>query len=222
VNDGYAEFMTVPQQYAYAIPEQFTDEEAAPLLCAGAVGYRALKLCQLKDGDRLGLTGFGGSAHLVLQAAKHQFPNSEVYVFARRPRTREFAISMGATWAGDTTQRAPQLLEAIIDTTPAWRPVIEALANLRPGGRLVINAIRKEDADKNALQQLSYHEHLWQEREIKSVANVTHFDIAEFLSLAAEIPIRPTVSVYPLDEANQALLELKRGNVQGAKVLRIG
>jgi propanol-preferring alcohol dehydrogenase len=221
VNGGYAEYMTVPEDYCYPIPNSFTDEEAAPLMCAGAVGYRALKLTGLTDGQRLGLTGFGGSAHLVLQIARHQFPNSEVFVFARDQTARNFALHLGASWAGDTAQRAPELLGAIIDTTPAWRPVVEALANLRPGGRLVINAIRKEDADKDSLLKLRYHDHLWMEREIKAVANVTHYDIHEFLPLAAEIPIRPEVTTYRLEDANRALVELKRGRVKGAKVLLI-
>jgi propanol-preferring alcohol dehydrogenase len=219
VNGGYAEYMTVPENYAYPIPEIFSDEAAAPLLCAGGVGYRSLKLCQLEDGQRLGLTGFGGSAHLVLQMARHLYPQSEIYVFARDASARAFALELGAAWAGDTGERAPQALHAIIDTTPAWKPVVEALANLCPGGRLVINAIRKEDGDKNCLQNLSYHQHLWLEREIKSVANVTHRDIAEFLPLAAAIPIKPEVQVYPLEEANRALLELKHGRIRGAKVL---
>jgi alcohol dehydrogenase, propanol-preferring len=221
-NGGYAEYMTVREDYAYPIPAVFGDAEAAPLLCAGAVGYRALKLTGLKDGERLGLTGFGGSAHLVLQLARHRFPRSQVYVFARDAGTREFALGLGAAWAGDTTDRAPEALQAIIDTTPAWTPIVEALANLLPGGRLVINAIRKEDGEKEALLRLSYHDHLWMEREIKTVANVTQFDIREFLAVAAEIPIRPEVTTYRLVDANRALLELKRGGVKGAKVLVMG
>jgi len=219
VNGGYAQYMTVPEAYAYAIPDVFTDEQAAPLLCAGGVGYRSLRLAGLQDGQALGLTGFGGSAHLVLQLARHLYPAARVYVFARDPAAREFALQLGAAWAGDTTERAPEALHAIIDTTPVWKPVVEALANLRPGGRLVINAIRKEDVDKDYLLKLSYHEHLWQEKEIKSVANVTARDIAEFLPLAAGIPIRPEVTPYPLEEANRALLDLRRGQVRGAKVL---
>jgi propanol-preferring alcohol dehydrogenase len=221
VNGGYAEFMTVPEDYAYPIPPMYSDVEAAPLLCAGAVGYRALKLTGLSDGQRLGLTGFGSSAHLVLQLARRRFPNSEIFVFARDQTAREFAIQLGAVWAGDTEERAPERLHSIIDTTPAWKPVVEALANLQPGGRLVINAIRKEDTDKDWLLKLSYHDHLWMEREIKSVANVTQFDIREFLPLAAEVPIRPEVTTYRLEEANRALVELKRGSVKGAKVLAI-
>jgi propanol-preferring alcohol dehydrogenase len=221
VDGGYAEYMTVPEDYCYPIPEQFSDAEAAPLLCAGAVGYRALKLTNLKDGQRLGLTGFGGSAHLVLQVVLHKFPRSKVFVFARDQISRDFALQLGAVWAGDTADHAPELLHAIIDTTPAWKPVVHALANLLPGGRLVINAIRKEDADKECILALSYHKHLWMEREVKTVANVTHFDICEFLPLAAEIPIRPQVTTFSLEDANRALLELKRGRVKGAKVLLI-
>jgi len=218
-NGGYAEYLTVPEAYACPIPGVFSDAEAAPLLCAGSVGYRALKLTNLANGEPLGLTGFGGSAHIVLQLARHLFPASEVYVFARDAGTRAFALELGAAWAGATEARAPQPLQAIIDTTPAWKPVVEALANLRPGGRLVINAIRKEAGDQDYLLRLRYHEHLWMEKEIKSVANVTHHDIAEFLPIAARIPIRPAVQTYALEDANRALLELKQGPVRGAKVL---
>jgi propanol-preferring alcohol dehydrogenase len=219
VNGGYAEFMIVAQDYAYPIPERFSDIEAAPLLCAGAIGHRALRLSGIMDGQRLGLTGFGGSAHLVLQLARHLYPNATIAVFARDPEVREFARRCGADWTGDITARAPQPLHAIIDTTPAWKPVVEALANLRPGGRLVINAIRKEEADKASLDSLSYHDHLWMEREIKSVANITARDIAEFLKIAASIPIRPEVTAYRLEDANRALRELRAGGVKGAKVL---
>lgn len=218
-NGGYAEFMLVGEEYACPVPDVFGEAEAAPLLCAGAVGYRSLKLAGIGDGDGLGLTGFGGSAHLVLQTARHLYPNTPVYVFARDAEARRFALDLGAVWAGDTTDASPEKLHAIIDTTPAWKPVVEALGNLRPGGRLVINAIRKEDSDKDNLLRLSYQEHLWMEREVKSVANVTHQDIAEFLPLAARIPIRPEVRTYRLEEANRALVELKFDPVRGAKVL---
>jgi propanol-preferring alcohol dehydrogenase len=218
---GYAEYMTVSEGYAYLIPDTFTDVQAAPLLCAGAIGYRALKLANIRDGDLLGLTGFGGSAHLVLQLAQYMYPNSKAYVFARDQATRDFAIELGAVWAGDTSQRSPETLDAIIDTTPAWKPLVEALLNLRPAGRLIVNAIRKEDTDKDYLLNLSYHEHLWMEKEIKSVANITHQDINEFLPIAAAIPIKSEVTCYKLEEANKALLELKYNTVRGAKVLLI-
>lgn len=216
---GYAEFMAVREDYAYPIPETFSDVEAAPLLCAGAVGYRALKLTRLKNGQRLGLTGFGGSAHIVLQLARHRFPDSPICVFARDPAAREFAKQLGASWAGNTTDRPPEPLDAIIDTTPVWKPIVEALACLAPNGRLVVNAIRKGNQDIEELTRLSYHEHLWMEREFKTVANVTQFDIREFLPLAAEIPIRAVVDTYPLEFGNRALVDLKRKPVRGAKVL---
>lgn len=221
VDGGYAELMTVPAAYAFPIPDNLGDEEAAPLLCAGAIGYRALRLTGIRNGDPLGLTGFGGSAHLVLQLARHQFPDSPVFVFARSEESQQFARQLGADWAGDSHALPPERLKAIIDTTPAWTPVVAALGHLLPGGRLVINAIRKEDTDREALLQLSYHEHLWMEREIKTVANITGRDIREFLPMAGEIPMNPTVEVYPLEEANRALRELKDGTVRGAKVLRI-
>jgi propanol-preferring alcohol dehydrogenase len=171
-NGGYAEYMVVPQDSAYLIPDIFSDSEAAPLLCAGAIGYRSLRLTGLQNGQNLGLTGFGGSAHLVLKMVKYKFPNSKIYVFARSEKEREFALELGAEWVGDTKEEPPKKLDAIIDTTPVWKPVVEALKNLKPGGRLVINAIRKEEIDKEYLLKLDYPSHLWLEKEIKSVANV--------------------------------------------------
>lgn len=222
VNGGYAEYMTVPEKYAHPIPDVFSDAEAAPLLCAGAVGYRALRLTQLRNGQLLGLTGFGGSAHLVLQLTRHLFPESPVYVFARDASSRSFAMEQGADWAGDISDRPPAPVNAIIDTTPAWKPVVESLASLASGGRLVINAIRKEDNDRDQLLRLNYHEHLWMEREITTVANVTNSDIRDFLRIAAEIPIRPSVQLYALEDANRALADLRRHPVRGSKVLIVG
>lgn len=218
---GYAELMVAPAAFVYRIPDLFTDVEAAPLLCAGAIGYRSLRLANLHDGQPLGLTGFGGSGHLVLLMAKHLYPRSPIYVFARNPEERAFALELGAAWAGDTADTAPQPPAAIIDTTPVWKPVVQALRNLAPGGRLVINAIRKEEVDKDELLRLDYPHHLWLEKEIKSVANVARRDVQEFLALAASIPIKPEVEVYPLEAANQALVELKTRRVRGAKVLAV-
>jgi len=220
-NGGYAEYMTVPEHYAFPLPDGLDDVEVAPLLCAGSVGYRALKLCRLRNGEILGLTGFGGSGHLVLQLAKHLYPESPVYVFARDSKEREFARQLGAEWAGDTADTPPRRPHAIIDTTPAWRPVLAALQCLRAGGRLVINAIRKEDADKSLMAEIDYAEHLWQEKELKSVANVTSADIRDCLAIAAQAGIRPEVETYPLQEANKALYELKTARIRGAKVLAI-
>ncbi len=220
-NGGYAEYMTVPEGFAYPIPHIFSDEEAAPLMCAGAIGYRSLRLADIEDGQNLGLTGFGASAHLVLKMSLHLYPNSRIFVFARSERERDFARELGAVWAGGTEERSPERLHSIIDTTPAWKPVVEAMANLDCGGRLVINAIRKEDTDKECLLKMDYPSHLWLEKEIKSVANVARRDISEFLQLAAEIPIRPHVQEFPLHEANLALLELRKGKIRGGKVLKI-
>ena len=135
-NGGYAQYMVIAAHFAYAIPEFFSDEKAAPLLCAGAIGYRSLRLTGLQNGQRLGLTGFGASGHLVLKMVKHQYPNTEVFVFARNAAERIFALELGAVWAGDTSDQAPNKLDCIIDTTPTWEPVVEALANLDSGGRL--------------------------------------------------------------------------------------
>ncbi len=218
---GYAEYATVPEDYAYRIPDVFSDAEAAPLLCAGAIGYRSLRLANVNDGDNLGLTGFGASGHLVLKMVQHRYPNTKVFVFSRTEAEQRFAKEIGAVWAGNIGEITPEKLHAIIDTTPAWGPVIEALKNLERGGRLVINAIRKEEGDKSALLGLDYSRDLWMEKEIKSVANITRRDVEEFLQLAAKVPIRPEVQEYRLEEANIALLELKERRIRGAKVLRI-
>jgi propanol-preferring alcohol dehydrogenase len=221
VDGGYAQYMVVNEDFAFGIPDAFTDSEAAPLLCAGAIGYRSLRLADIGDGDSLGLTGFGASAHLVLKMSLYRYPRSRVFVFARSSRERDFALELGAVWAGDTGEKAPERLASIIDTTPVWKPVVEALRNLEPGGRLVVNAIRKEEIDKDCLLGLDYPEHLWMEKEIKSVANVARRDVAEFLDLASRIPIKPVVEEFPLADANRALIELKRRKIRGAKVLKI-
>ena len=218
---GYAEYTTVPADFAYPIPEIFADGEAAPLLCAGAIGYRSLRLTGMEDGDNLGLLGFGASAHLVLKMVQQRYPRSRVFAFSRSPGERDFAKELGAFWAGDFGEEPPEKLQRAIDTTPVWRPIVEALKILDKGGRLVINAIRKEKADKEALLQIDYAEHLWLEKEIKSVANVSRRDVSEFLALAAKIPIKPEFQEFKLEEANQALMELKSKKIRGAKVLRI-
>lgn len=219
-NGGYAEFMVVPESFAYPIPKAFDDLEAAPLLCAGVIGYRALKLTNLEDGGVLGLFGFGASAHIVLPLAKHLFPNAKVFVFTRpgQKEHQELAGALGADWVGASTQQPPLGLTAAIDFTPVGEPIKAALTWLEPAGRLVINAIRKE----TPIPELDYATHLWKEREIKSVANVTRQDALGFLPLAAAIPIRPTVNPIPLEAANSALLAIKAGKLKGAAVLRIG
>ena len=218
---GYAGYMVAREDYVHRIPERISDVKAAPLMCAGAIGYRSLRLSGIKDGETLGLTGFGASAHLVLKMVNHLYPRTRVFVFARGEGEKAFARDLGAVWTGDTSDPPPEKLRAIIDTTPAWKPVLAALRDLAPGGRLVVNAIRKEESDKSSLLGLDYPSHLWMEKEIRSVANVTRRDVREFLDLAAAISLTPETEEFPLLEANRALLELKNRKIKGAKVLRI-
>jgi len=223
VNGGYAEYTVVSEDFAYLIPDRFSDSSAAPLLCAGAIGYRALRLTGLRDGQVLGLLGFGASAHIVIQIVKHKYPNSKVFVFTR-PGQKEhqaLAVKLGADWAGATGEIPPEKIHCAIDFTPAWKPIVEALKVLERAGRIVINAIRKENKDQESLLQLDYSAHLWLEKEIKSVANITRRDAEEFLPLAAEVPIIPEVQEFELKQANEALNLLKQGKIQGAGVLRI-
>lgn len=219
VNGGYAEYMVVSEDFAYAIPERFTDSQAAPLMCAGAIGYRALKLTGMEDGEILGLYGFGASAHIVIQIAKYKYPKSKVFVFTRErgDAPSKLAREKGADWVGVTGEEPPEKIDRAIDTTPIGMPVREALKNLAKGGRLVMNLIRKE----TPVPELDYTECLWHEKEIKSVANITRIDVQEFLPLAAEIPIISEVNEFKLEEANQALVSLKLGQYRGAGVLRM-
>lgn len=218
-NGGYAEYMVVREQFAYCIPKVFSHPQAAPLLCAGAIGYRSLNLAGLEDGQTLGLSGFGASGHLVLMMVKYLYPNSKILVFARDKAGQEFANSLGAYWAGDFNVTPPLKSNVIIDTTPVWKTIVRSLSNLERGGRLVINAIRKENSDKDSLLSIEYPEHLWMEKEIKSVANIVRQDVEQFLELAASIPIIPEVEQYSFENANQAIIDLKQKHVKGAKVL---
>lgn len=226
VDGGYGELLAVPAAFVHELPEDIDDARLAPLLCAGAIGYRSLRLTGLlerlsKTTLRLGLTGFGASAHLVLRMVEATMPGLEVFVFARSATEREFARELGAVWAGDTSERAPAPLHAIIDTTPAHLPILEGLRNLAPGGRLVINAISKQTDDRNVWETFDYHRDLWMEREIKSVTNVTRRDVRDFVALAQKARLLPEVTEYPLEDAPRALEELKLGRIRGAKVLRI-
>jgi len=219
VDGGYAQYTVISEDFAYPIPERFTDLEAAPLLCAGVIGYRALRLSKMEDNQALGLYGFGASAHIVIQVAKYKFPNCRVFVFTRPGQKvhQDLAKRLGADWVGATGDTPPEKLNRAIDFTPVGVPVKEALRVLEKGGRLVINAIRKE----TPIPELDYAQHLWHEKEIKSVANVTRKDAQEFLPLAAKIPIVPEVQEFKLEEANEALILLKEGKMRGAGVLRM-
>jgi len=220
-NGGYAEYTVVQEDFAYPIPERLSDPQGAPLLCAGAIGYRALRLTNLRDGQILGLFGFGASAHIVIQIVKYQYPNSKVFVFTRPGQTKHQSLAkqLGADWIGATGDNPPGSLNCAIDFTPAWKPIIEAMRVLEKGGRLVVNAIRKEKKDLDYVLNLDYPTHLWLEKELKTVANITRRDVEEFLPLAAEIPITPKVQKFGLEQANEALILLKQGKMQGAGVL---
>jgi propanol-preferring alcohol dehydrogenase len=215
VNGGYAEFMVVSEDFAYPIPERFSDSQAAPLLCAGAIGYRDLRLSGIKPGQTLGLYGFGASAHIVIQVAKYL--GCEVFVFTRSEAHRNLAKKLGALWTGSAKDDPPKKLNCAIDFTPVGETVPEALRALEKGGRLVIAVIRK----RTPIPELEYRKYLWDEKEIKSVANITRKDAQDFLSLAAEIPIIPELQEFAFSQANEALIKLKEGKIQGAGVLII-
>jgi len=215
VNGGYAEYTTVSEDFAYFIPERFSDSEATPLLCAGAIGYRDLRLSGIRKGQALGLFGFGASAHIVIQVAKYW--GCEAFVFTRSEEHRNLAERLGATWTGGPEDEPPKKIDCAIDFTPVGETVLNALRVLEKGGRLVIAVIRK----RNPIPSLDYARLLWDEKEIKSVANITRKDLDDFLPLASEIPILPEVQEFKLEEANKALVLLKQGKIQGAAALRM-
>ena len=212
---GYAQYVAVSEDYAYLIPDRFSDTQAAPLLCAGAIGFRDLRLSGIKPGQTLGLFGFGASAHIVLQVARYW--GCQVFVFTRSAEHRALAQRLGAAWTGTAEDAPPQKVNCAIDFTPVGETVPYALRVLEKGGRLVIAVIRK----RTPIPPLDYARLLWDEKEIKSVANITRKDAQDFLPLAAEIPIIPEVQEFKLEEANEALILLKQGQIQGAAVLRI-
>ncbi|RMG93958.1 MAG: zinc-binding alcohol dehydrogenase family protein [Chloroflexi bacterium] len=212
-NGGYAEYILVPEAFAYPLPDTFTDAQVAPLLCAGIIGYRSLRLSGIQPGGRLGLYGFGASAHLVIQVARHW--QCDVYVFTRSKAHQQHARELGAVWAGRAQDKPPVMLDASITFAPAGWIIPYALEHLRPGGTLAINAIHM-----SPIPELPYHL-IYGERVLRSVANVTRQDAEEFLQLAAQIPIHTTVTEYPLAEANEVLIRLKESQITGAAVLRV-
>jgi len=212
-NGGYAQATVVQEDFAYLIPERFSDAEATPLLCAGAIGYRDLILSGIKKGQALGLFGFGASAHIVIQIARYW--GCEVFVLTRSEEHQNLAKKLGASWAGGPQDQPPKKVNCAIDFTPVGETVIHALKVLEKGGRLVLAVIRK----RNPIPPLDYGQLLWDEKEIKSVANITRKDVQEFLPLAAKIPIIPKVQEFKLEEANRVLFSLKQGKIQGAGVL---
>jgi len=219
VDGGYCEYAIVAADFAYAIPEVFSDEHAAPLLCAGVIGYRAYRLSGIQRGQRLGLYGFGASAHLVLQLARYE--GCEVYVFTRSPSHRELAATLGAAWCGAAEDTPPQLLDSSIIFAPAGALVPQALRVLRRGGTLALAGITM-----SAIPQFEYSL-LYYERTVRSVANSTRRDCREFLALAAETAaargaFQTEIQVFDLKEANQAVQALKRSQLRAAAVLQIG
>jgi len=213
VNGGYAEYIVAPEDFVYAIPEAFTDEQAAPLLCAGIIGFRSLRLSGIKPGSRLGFYGFGAAAHVAIQVARHW--NVTVYASTRDARHQKLALELGAAWTGGTLDAPPEKLDAAIVFAPAGEIVPAALAALRKGGVLVLGGIHM-----SAIPSFSY-DLLYQERMIRSVANNTRQDGEDFLRIAAQIPVRMHTQVYPLSEANRALNALKNDAIEGAAVLRV-
>ncbi len=213
VDGGYAEYVVAPEAFAYPLPDGFDEVQAAPLLCGGVIGYRALRLSQIEPGQRLGLYGFGASAHIAIQVARHW--NCEVYVFTRSEEHRRHARRLGATWAGAAEDTPPAPMDSSIIFAPAGALVPEALRVLRPGGTLALAGITMSD-----LPAMPY-EMIYRERTLRSVANATRRDAEELLRLAAESPIHTDVEVMPLDRANEALLRVKRSEVSGALVLTV-
>lgn len=214
---GYAEYMVISEDFAYNIPERFPNSQAAPLLCAGVIGYRTLRLSEITDGQIIGLFGFGASAHIVIQIIKYKFPNSPVFVFTKTAEHAWLAKKLGATWTGRSGDQPPAKLNRAMDFTPVGECTRDALLVLDRGGRLVINAIRKE----TPVPELDYARYLWLEKEIKSVANVTRADGEEFLPLAAQIPIVPTVEEFPLAQVNEVLIKIKHSKLRAAAVLKV-
>jgi len=214
VDGGYAEAVIVPGDFAYPIPKNFSDENAAPLLCAGVIGYRSLRLSGASKSDRLGLYGFGASAHIVLQIARRM--GCEVYVFTRAAAHKELALRLGAAWVGDAKDHPPRELDAAIVFAPAGPIVLDALRALRKGGTVSLAGITM-----TPIPEMDYSL-IYSERIVRSAANSTRQDARELLELAAEVPVRTEVTLYPLEEANRALADMKHSRIEGAGVLRIG
>jgi alcohol dehydrogenase, propanol-preferring len=214
VNGGYAEYALVPERFAYPIPDIFSDEEAAPLLCAGIIGYRALRRSQVKPGQRLGLYGFGASAHITIQIARHW--SCEVYVCSLREEHRNLARQLGAAWVGEASDMPPETLHSAIMFAPAGELIPPALRALEKGGTLALAGIYM-----TPIPSLDYTLDLFHERTLQSVTANTRQDGLDLLREAAAIPIRTHTTSFPLEHANIALQELKAGTIQGAAVLSV-
>lgn len=215
VDGGYAEAVVVPESFAHPLPENFSDLEAAPLLCAGVIGYRALRLSNVQRGECLGLYGFGASAHIVIQLARQM--SCEVYVFTRSQAHRQLALRLGAAWVGGAQDQPPGQLDGAIIFAPAGPLVLEALRVLRKGGTIALAGITM-----SPIPEIDYASLLYHERTLRSVANSTRQDVRDLLRLAAEIPVRTEIETFALDQANVALQALKQSKIHGAGVLKVG
>ena len=214
VNGGYSEYMVVPEKFAYVIPEIFSDEEASPLLCAGIIGYRALRLSEIKPDQRLGLYGFGASAHVAIQVAVHW--GCQVHVFTRSKDHRNLAEKLGAVWTGTSKDDPPTKMDSSIIFAPAGELVLDALRVLDKGGTVALAGIYM-----TPIPEMDYMKYLYHERTLRSVANATRQNGEELLKIAAEIPIRTTTQIFSLEEANKALKLLKEGKINGAAILKV-
>ncbi len=213
VDGGYAQYALAEERFAYPIPQRFSDEEASPLLCAGIIGYRSLRLSAIEPGENLGLYGFGASAHIALQVARHW--GCSVYVFTRGEGHRNLALELGAAWVGSAHDNPPARMDCSITFTPVGWIVPLALGHLRPGGTLAINAIYM-----TPIPEMPYAT-IYEERTLRSVANFTSQDAEEFLQIAADVPVKTEVETFPFSEANQVLQKLKQSQIRGAAALRI-
>ncbi len=211
---GYAEFAVVNEAFAYSLPKDFPDHQAAPLLCAGVIGYRALRLSEIRSGERLGLFGFGASAHIVIQIARHW--NCEVYVFTRSSEHQRHARALGAAWVGQAEDSPPEKLESAIIFAPAGRLVLDGLRVLDKGGTVVLAGITM-----TPIPEIDYGSLLYHERKLRSVANATRRDAQALLELATEIPIRTEVEIFSLSQINRALQKLKQSRIRGAGVIEV-
>jgi propanol-preferring alcohol dehydrogenase len=211
---GFGEYMLGEANFLLPLPGEISDLQAAPLLCAGIIGYRSLRLAELQPGERLGLFGFGASAHLAIQVARHW--GCEVYVFTRSPEHRRHAEQLGAAWTGAAEDQPPQPLDRAVIFAPAGWLVPRALEKLRPGGTLAVNAIHL-----SPIPEMPYAL-IYGERTLRSVANATYQDGLDFIKLAVEIPLRASTALYPLEDANEALIDLKHSQLEGEAVLEVG
>jgi propanol-preferring alcohol dehydrogenase len=212
VNGGYAEYALARTDFVFPLPQALDDLHAAPLLCAGIIGFRSLRVAGVEQGERVGLFGFGASAHLAIAVLRSW--QCEVYVSTRGASHRRLAESLGATWVGDETQKPPVQLDRAVTFAPSGDVVVAALASLRKGGVVAINAIHLD-----RIPEFDYDRLLWGERQIRSVANMTRSDARDFLQIASEIGLRPKVTTFPLDQANEALAAIEADAIDGAAVI---